>query len=169
MGYVFKLAHFSLGDRKDISIAQVIIIIKSELSTLPIIIIFSVVVCLRCLLQHILSLIAYTFRENRDFVLIFIAQFMMNANSWIRFGLQIVFVFLYITPSHFLTRLAVNTRWWEFDIHGCYSLLKIAFAPISTCKNNRRILRHNASTPRSCDVTDQTVVTSQCQVRKDRL
>ena len=28
---------------------------------------FSVVVCLRCLLHHILSLIAYTFRENRDF------------------------------------------------------------------------------------------------------
>ena len=31
---------------------------------------FSVVVCLRCLLHHILSLIAYTFRENRDFVFI---------------------------------------------------------------------------------------------------
>ena len=28
---------------------------------------FSVVLCLRCLLHHILSLIAYTFRENRDF------------------------------------------------------------------------------------------------------
>ena len=28
----------------------------------------SVVVCLRCLLHHILSLIAYTFRENREFV-----------------------------------------------------------------------------------------------------
>ena len=31
---------------------------------------FTVVVCLRCLLHHILSLIAYTFRENRYFVLI---------------------------------------------------------------------------------------------------
>ena len=30
--------------------------------------IFFVVVCLRCLLHHILSLIAYTFRENREFV-----------------------------------------------------------------------------------------------------
>ena len=28
------------------------------------------VVCLRCLLHHILSLIAYTFRENREFVFI---------------------------------------------------------------------------------------------------
>ena len=36
--------------------------------------------CLRCLLHHILSLIAYTFRENRDFVFIIIVQFMMNAN-----------------------------------------------------------------------------------------
>ena len=51
---------------------------------------FSVVVCLRCLLHHILSLIPYTFRENRDFVFIIIVQFMMSANSRIRFGLLIV-------------------------------------------------------------------------------
>ena len=94
-----QLAHFSLGDWDDISIAH-IIIIKSEVSTLPIII-FSVVVCLRCLLHHILSLIAYTIRENRDFVFIIIVQFMMSANIRIRFGLQIVFVCLYITPSHY--------------------------------------------------------------------
>ena len=50
---------------------------------------------------HILSLIAYTFREYRDFVLIIIVQFMMSAKSRIRFGLQIVFVCLYITPSHY--------------------------------------------------------------------
>ena len=35
-----QLAHFSLGDWEDISIAYVIIIIKSEVSTLPIIIYF---------------------------------------------------------------------------------------------------------------------------------
>ena len=40
---------------------------------------FSMVVCLRCLLHHILSLIAYTFRENQDFVFIIIVQFMMSA------------------------------------------------------------------------------------------
>ena len=62
--------------------------------------IFSVVAWLRCLLHHILSLIAYTFREKRDFVFIIIVQFRMSANSRIRFGLQIVFVCLYITPSH---------------------------------------------------------------------
>ena len=51
-------------------------------------------------LHHILSLIAFTFRENRDFVFIIIAQYLMSANSWIRFGLQIVFVCLYDTPPH---------------------------------------------------------------------
>ena len=61
----------------------------------------SVVVCLRCLLHHILSLIAYTFRENREFVFFIIVQFMMSANSPICFGLQIVLVCLYSTPSHY--------------------------------------------------------------------
>ena len=58
-------------------------------------------VCLRCLLHHILSLIAYTFRENREFVFIIIVQFMMSANIRIRFSLQIVLVCLYSTPSHY--------------------------------------------------------------------
>ena len=37
---------------------------------------------------------------------------------------------------------------------ACYSLVKIAFAPICACKNNRRIWRHNASVQHSRDVTD---------------
>ena len=40
-------------------------------------------------------------KENRDFVFIIIVQFMMSSNSRIRFGLQIVFVCLYITSSHY--------------------------------------------------------------------
>ena len=56
--------------------------------------------CVRCLLHHTLSLIAYTLRQNLIFVFIIIVQFMMSANSRIRFGLQIVFLCLYITPSH---------------------------------------------------------------------
>ena len=67
----------------------------------PLLSYFSVVMCLRCLLYHILSLIAYTFRENREFVFIIIVQFMMSANIRIRFGLQIVLVCLYGTPSHY--------------------------------------------------------------------
>ena len=53
------------------------------------------------LLHHILSLIAHAFRENRDFVFIIIVQFIMSANIRIRFGLQIVFVCLYVIPSHY--------------------------------------------------------------------
>ena len=62
---------------------------------------FSVVVCLRCLTYHILLLIAYTFRENREFVFTIIVQFMMSANNRIRFVLKIVSVCLSTTPSHY--------------------------------------------------------------------
>ena len=44
----------------------------------------------------IVLLIAYTFRENREFVFIIIVQFMMSANSQMHFDLKIVFVYLYI-------------------------------------------------------------------------
>ena len=78
----------------------------------PLLSYFSVVVCLRCLLHHILSRIAYTFRENWYFVLIIIVQFMISANSRIRYGLQIVFVCLYITSSHYhhCANLSVDTE-----------------------------------------------------------
>ena len=39
--------------------------------------------------------------KKREFVFINIVQFMMSGKSGIRFGLQIVFVCLYITPSHY--------------------------------------------------------------------
>ena len=42
-----------------------------------------------------------TFRENREFVFIIIVQFMVSANIRISFGLQIVLVCLYSTPSHY--------------------------------------------------------------------
>ena len=57
--------------------------------------------CLKCLFHHFLSRIVYTFRENREFVFTIIIQFMMSANSQIRFGFQILFVCLYITTSHY--------------------------------------------------------------------
>ena len=67
----------------------------------PLLSYFSVVVCLRCLLHHILSLIAYTVRDNRGFVFIIIEQFMMSSSSRMRFGLRIVSACLYITSSHY--------------------------------------------------------------------
>ena len=77
---------------------------------------FSVVVCQRCLLHHILSLIVYTFRENREFVFISIVQFMMSANSRIRFGLQIAFVSLYITSSHYHHCANFIWRYWTYKM-----------------------------------------------------
>ena len=53
---------------------------------------FSVVVCLRCLLHHILSLIAYAFRKNG-----ILFSLLLCSLWWV----QILFVCLYITPSHY--------------------------------------------------------------------
>ena len=77
----------------------------------PLLSYFSVVVCLRCLLHHILSLSAHTFRENQDIIFIIIAQFMM---IW----LQIVHIvgcvlacrsYLVVCRSHHLIITIVKT------------------------------------------------------------
>ena len=86
---------------------------------------FYVVVCLRSLLHHIFSLIVYTFRENREFVFISIVQFMMSANSWIHFGLQIILVCLYITPSHYLHCPNFIWRHWTYKMPVRYSLSNV--------------------------------------------
>ena len=86
---------------------------------------FSVVVCLRCLLHYILSLIVYTFRGNREFVFISIVQFMMSANSRIRFDLQIVFVCLYITPSHYHHCANFIWRHWTSRMPVRYNLSSV--------------------------------------------
>ena len=86
---------------------------------------FSVVVCLRCLLHHILSLILNTFRENRGFVFISIVQVMLNAKSRICFGLQIVFVCLYITPSHYHHCANFIWRHWTYRMPVRYNLSSV--------------------------------------------
>ena len=86
---------------------------------------FSLAVCLRCLLHHILSLILYTFRENREFVFISIVQFTMSANSRIRFGLQIIFVCLYITSSHYHHCANFIWRYWTYKMPVRYNLSSV--------------------------------------------
>ena len=86
---------------------------------------FTVVVCLRCLLHHILSLIVYTFRENQDFVFISIVQFMKSANSRIHFVLPIVFVCLYITPSHYHHCANFIWRHWTYEMPVSYNLSSV--------------------------------------------
>ena len=85
---------------------------------------FSVVVCLRCI-HHILSRIAYMFRENREFVFIIIVQFMMSANSRIRFGLQIVLVCLYSTPFHYPSLCKLTWRHWTHKMPVRYILTSV--------------------------------------------
>ena len=100
---------------------------------------FSMVVCLRCFLHHILSLIAYTFWENREFVFISIVQFMLSANIQIHFGWQIVLVCLYSTPSHYhhcanlsegielikcLSRYILSSVWVRLSIFSLLSIIQ---------------------------------------------
>ena len=91
----------------------------------PLLSYFSVVVCLRCLLHHIVSLNAYTFRENREFVFIIIVQFMMSANSRIRLALQIVLICLYITPISLSSLCKLIWRHWTYKIPVRYILSSV--------------------------------------------
>ena len=89
-GCMCSTGPFQFGDWKDIFISHVIIIIKSEVSTLTIV----VILFCGCVPEMFVTSYSVTY-------CIYITQFMMSANSRIRFGLQIVFVCLYITPSHY--------------------------------------------------------------------
>ena len=84
----------------------------------------------------ILSLITYTFRENREFVSIMVVQFMMSANNRIRFGLQIVFVCLYITPSHYRQCAVLS----EDKLIKCLS--DIFVVCVSTIKHILSVIRY---------------------------
>ena len=81
--------------------------------------------CLRCSLHHILSLIVHTFRENREFVYISIVQFMVSANNRKRLGLQIVFICLYITPSHYYHCANFIWRHWTYKMPVRYNLSSV--------------------------------------------
>ena len=96
---------------------------------------FSVVVCLRCLLHHILLHIAYTFRENWEFLFIIFVQ-LMSANNRIRFVLKIVFVCFYITPSyhHHCANLSEN-----IEFIRCLSDI---FCRVCKIKHIRSVIHH---------------------------
>ena len=101
------------------------IIIKSEVSTFPIVFIFF----RGCVPEMFVSSYSVTYciyiPGNREFVFISIEQFMMSANSWIRFGLQIIFVCLYITPSHYHHCANFIWRHWTYKIPVRYNLSSV--------------------------------------------
>ena len=69
----------------------------------------------------------YSHDEKRAaiFVFISIVQFMMNAKSQIRFGLEIVFVCLYITPSHYHHCPNFIWRHWIYKMPVRYNLSSV--------------------------------------------
>ena len=62
---------------------------------------------------------------NREFVFISIVQFMMSAHSRIRFGLQIVFVCLHITSSHYHHCANFIWRHWTNKMPVRYNLSSV--------------------------------------------
>ena len=86
---------FNLGGRGDIFITHLIILIKSGVSTFLIVVIISVVVCLRWLYHHTLS-VSYISGEIWVSLLVLVCSLMMYANNRIRYGQIVVFVCLHI-------------------------------------------------------------------------
>ena len=62
---------------------------------------------------------------KREFVFVSIVQFMMSANNQIRFGLQIAFVCLYITPSHYHHCANFIWRHWTYKMPVRYDLSSV--------------------------------------------
>ena len=65
------------------------------------------------------------FRENRDFVFIIIVQFMMTSNNRMRSCLQIVFVCLYVTSSHYQHLCKFIWRHWTYKMPVRYILSSV--------------------------------------------
>ena len=134
--YVFNWPISVLGDWKDISIAHVIIIIKSEVSTFPIVIkFFRGRVPEIFVTSYFVTYCIYVPGKPGicEFVFIIIVQFMMSANIRIRFGLQIVLVCLFSTPSH---NHHIIWRQWTYKMPVIYILSSVwvrlsIFSPFS--------------------------------------
>ena len=94
-----KQAHWIVGDRIDIFITHRVIITISEVSTVPIAVIFFVVVCLTWLYYHMLT-VSYISPES-CFCLLLLCSFVMCKNNRIQYDLMVVFVCLYIALPHY--------------------------------------------------------------------
>ena len=96
-----------------------------------------------CLAICLMNSMAWAYSELQTWIYVYTSQYSRLFVGSVLF-IQLWDLFYIVYVSYALSR---NTGWWEIDIHGCYSLVKIAVAQIRACKNNRRIWRHNASTP----------------------
>ena len=119
-----QLAHFSMGDCKDVHL-MLLSSSNRKYPPFPLLSNFSVAVCLRCLSHHILLHIAYTFRENREFVFTIIVQFMMSANNRIHFVLKIVFVFFVHNTISLSSLWKLIWRHWTYKMPVRYILSSV--------------------------------------------
>ena len=88
-------------NREDIFIAHLItIIIKSEVSTFPIVSYLSMVVCLRWLYHHVLS-VSYISQESWVLFLLLLCSLIMCANKRVHYGPMVVFSCLLSTLPHY--------------------------------------------------------------------
>ena len=76
------VAHSNLGDREDTFITLRFTVMQSEVSTFPIVVIFSVVVSVKWLYHHMLA-VSYLSRESWGFFLVLLCSLMMWATKWI--------------------------------------------------------------------------------------
>ena len=106
-------------------IAHVIIIIKSEVSIFPIVFIFF----RGCVSEMFVTSNSVTYciylLENWEFVFNSIVQFVMSANSRMRFGLHIIFICLYITSSHYHHCANFIWRHWTYKMPVRYNLWSV--------------------------------------------
>ena len=87
-------------DGEDIFINHLIIIIKSEVSTFPIVVIFLVAVCLRRLYHHMLW-VSYMFIKSWVFCRLLLRSLMVCANNRVNDDPMVVFVCLHIPLPHY--------------------------------------------------------------------
>ena len=93
------LAHSTLGDREDTFITPLIIINKSDASTIPIVVIFFNG-CERGVVYHHMLSVSNISRDRWiSFLLLFCSR-MMRANNPVHYGPMVAFVCLRITSRH---------------------------------------------------------------------
>ena len=97
-----ELAHSSLGDREDIFVTHliIIVIIKSEVSTFPFGVIFSMFVCLMWLHHHMLS-VSYIFRESWVLFPLLLYSVMICTNNRVHYDPMVLFFCLQITHPNY--------------------------------------------------------------------
>ena len=103
-----KIIHSGVSDRTYIFLI-LLIIIKSEVSTFPNAVIFSVAVCLRWL-YTIFSQLFHTYPGKVFFLPIIIVQSMMCVNNGVHYGLKVVLLCLHISLSLFYRLIRRHTE-----------------------------------------------------------